>query len=143
MGKLGALLVAFSLATLPAPGAGKPAKPAPNAPIERGRYLVEDVGMCGECHSPRDARGNLDRSRWLQGAPTWFRPIQPQPNWAYAAPALAGLPSFTDADMANIMERGLTPQGAPIRPPMHVYHMTHEDALAIVAYLRSLRPGTE
>ncbi|HEV2178058.1 MAG TPA: hypothetical protein VGW33_12805 [Terriglobia bacterium] len=43
--------------------------------------------------------------------------------------------------MTNILEKGLTPEGAPIRPPMHVYHMTHEDAAAIAAYLRSLKPA--
>lgn len=115
--------------------------PAGNAQVERGRYLVEQVAMCGECHTPRDSQGELDRSRWLQGAPTWFAPIHPTTNWAYAAPALAGLPSFSDADMTMVLEKGWQPNGRPIRPPMHVYHMSHEDAQAIVAYLRSLRPS--
>ncbi|HEV2177988.1 MAG TPA: c-type cytochrome [Terriglobia bacterium] len=136
------LILAFSFAV--ALSAQKPArtpKAVPGGAAERGRYLVEDVGMCGECHSPRDAQGNLDRARWLQGAPTWFTPVHAMRNWAYTAPALAGLPSFSDADMTNILEKGLTPEGAPIRPPMHVYHMTHEDAAAIAAYLRSLKPA--
>lgn len=115
-------------------------QPAGNAQVERGRYLVEQVAMCGECHTPRDSQGELDRSRWLQGAPTWFTPIHPTTDWAYAAPALAGLPSFTDADMTMVLEKGWQPNGRPIRPPMHIYHMSHEDAQAIVAYLRSLRP---
>jgi mono/diheme cytochrome c family protein len=116
-------------------------QPAGNAQVERGRYLVEQVAMCGECHTPRNSQGELDRSRWLQGAPTWFAPVHPTTDWAYAAPALAGLPSFSDADMAMVLEKGWQPNGRPIRPPMHVYRMTHEDAQAIVAYLRSLRPS--
>jgi mono/diheme cytochrome c family protein len=28
--------------------------------IERGRYLVEEVAKCAECHTPRNARGELD-----------------------------------------------------------------------------------
>lgn len=108
---------------------------------DRGRYLVESVAMCGECHSPRRSDGELDHSRWLQGATVWFSAVIPQSNWAYAAPALAGLPSFTDADMTMILEKGLQPDGRAIRPPMHVYHMNHEDAMAIVAYLRSLPPN--
>ncbi|HUI42813.1 MAG TPA: c-type cytochrome [Terriglobia bacterium] len=121
--------------------AQKPPSAGGGAPVERGRYLVESVAMCGECHSPRDNEGQLDRSRWLQGAPMWFSPNQASPDWAYRAPALAGLPGFTDVDMTMILEKGLQPNGRAIRPPMHVYHMSHEDATAIVAYLRSLRPG--
>ena len=128
-----ALLFCVGLASLAAQKA-----PAPGAQVERGRYLVENVAMCGECHSPRDADGQLDHSRWLEGAPVWFSPTVPQQEWAYRAPVLAGLPSFNDADMTMVLEKGLQPTGRPIRPPMHVYHMSHEDATAIVAYLRSL-----
>ena len=109
--------------------------------VQRGQYLVENVAMCGESHTPRDTQGQIDNSRWLEGAPTWFTPAISLPDWAYRAPALSGLPSFTDADMTMILEKGLQPTGRPIRPPMHVFHMTHEDATAIVAYLRSLPPA--
>ncbi|MEM7091250.1 MAG: cytochrome c, partial [Pseudomonadota bacterium] len=37
--------------------------------LERGRYLVEALGHCAECHTPRTALGGLDRSAWLAGAP--------------------------------------------------------------------------
>ncbi len=63
--------------------------PAQSA-VERGRYLVEDVAMCEECHTPRDAEGNLDESRRLQGAQIWIMPVHANPNWAMNAPALAG-----------------------------------------------------
>ena len=42
---------------------------APDAIVERGRYLVEALGHCAECHTARNALGGLDRSAWLQGAP--------------------------------------------------------------------------
>jgi len=35
----------------------------------RGRYIVEALAHCGECHTPRNLLGGLDRGRWLQGAP--------------------------------------------------------------------------
>ena len=35
----------------------------------RGRYLSEAMAHCGECHTPRNALGGLDRSKWLAGAP--------------------------------------------------------------------------
>jgi len=110
--------------------------------VQRGQYIVESVAMCGECHTPRDSQGQLDNARWLEGAPMWFTPVIPHPDWAFRAPALAGLPSFTDADMSMILEKGLQPTGRPIRPPMHVFHMTHEDATAVIAYLRSLPQPT-
>jgi len=106
--------------------------------VARGQYLVDNVGMCSECHTARDANGNLDNSRYLQGAPTWIAPVHPMTNWAWRAPALAGLEGFTDVQAETVLERGVGPNGIAIQPPMHVYHMNHSDAQAIVAYLRSL-----
>jgi len=116
----------------------KPGPAGKNGDVERGRYLAEEVARCYECHTPRDARGDLRRDEWLQGAPIWIEPVQPNPNWAERAPALAGLPSYTDAQAERILERGTGPEGETLRPPMHTYHLTPEDARAIIAYLRSL-----
>jgi mono/diheme cytochrome c family protein len=115
-----------------------PAPPANQGSVERGRYLVEDVAMCGECHTPRDSQGNLDRSRWLEGAPIWIVPVHRDSNWANRAPALAGFQGFTDEQGEQILEKGVGPNGLPIQEPMHIYHMSHDDALAIIAYLKSL-----
>src|SRR5277367_3112830 len=106
--------------------------------VERGRYLVENVAMCEECHTPRDANGNLDESRRLQGAATWIVPVHPTTIWGMRARALAGLPGYTQAQGEEVLEKGVGPNGIPIQPPMHIYHMNHADAQAIIAYLRSL-----
>jgi mono/diheme cytochrome c family protein len=116
--------------------------PAQKSEVERGKYLVEEVAKCPECHTPRDARGNLDTEAWLQGAPIWIRPVKPIPNWADRAPDLSGLPSFTDAEMERVLEKGIGPEGETLRPPMHIYHMNPSDAKAIIAYLKSL-PATK
>jgi mono/diheme cytochrome c family protein len=108
--------------------------------VARGRYLVEEVAQCPQCHTPRDANGALDRSRWLQGGPIWFTPAQSKPRWAMQAPALAGFP-YTDQQAEDILERGIGTNGNPIQPPMHIYHLNHSDAVAIIAYLRSVRRG--
>jgi mono/diheme cytochrome c family protein len=113
-------------------------KPASHGDVARGKYLVEQVAMCGECHTPRDASGNLVAERELQGAPTWIAPVHPDSNWAWNAPTLAGWPGYSEADAVNIFERGIGANGQPIQRPMHIYHMSHEDALSIVAYLKSL-----
>jgi mono/diheme cytochrome c family protein len=114
------------------------AAPASQSQIDHGRYLVEDVGMCEECHTPRDDGGNLDESRRLQGAAIWIVPVHPDTNWAMRAPALAGFPGFTDEQGADILEKGIGPNGLAIQRPMHIYHMTPADAQAVIAYLRSL-----
>lgn len=118
------------------------AAPATNqSQVDHGKYLVENVGMCEECHTPRDSRGNLDESRRLQGAAIWIVPVHRMNNWAMRAPALAGLPGFTDSEALTVLEQGIGPNGLPIQPPMHIYHMSAADAQAIVAYLRSM-PNT-
>jgi mono/diheme cytochrome c family protein len=134
-----ALLASRSTAAGPAQRAAAPAS-APTGAVERGRYIVEDIGMCEECHTPRDEHGNLDESRRLQGAPIWIQPVHPMTDWANRAPALAGFVGFTDAQGEDILERGIGPSGLAIQPPMHIHHMNQADADAVIAYLRSL-PG--
>jgi hypothetical protein len=132
------LLTAFlALLVLGATGRVRGGNPQ-RADVERGKYLVEEVAKCPECHTPRDASGNLDTHAWLQGGPIWIRPVKPIPNWADQVPTLAGLPSFTDAEMERVLEKGIGPQGEALRPPMHIYHMNPPDAKAIIAYLKSL-----
>jgi len=113
-------------------------KKSDNGQIERGRYLVEDVAMCAECHTPRDSRGELEKQSWLQGAPIWIMPVKRIPEWADNAPALAGLPGMTVEEVERVLEQGTGPEGEVLRPPMHIYHMKPEDARAIIAYLNSL-----
>src|SRR6202044_2910239 len=111
------------------------------AQLKRGKYLTEEVARCTECHTPRDARGNLDNSRALQGAPVWIVPVHPNQNWAQQAPPLAAFAGYSDADGVEILEKGQGLNGEALRPPMHIYHLNHEDAVAIIAYLKSV-PGS-
>jgi len=104
----------------------------------RGRYLVEEVAKCSECHTPRDAENQLDRSRWLQGASIWIEPVRHVSNWAQFAPSLAGLPGMSDEQMERVLEKGEAANGREIQPPMHLYHLNHADAQVVIAYLRSL-----
>jgi mono/diheme cytochrome c family protein len=113
----------------------------PESPVDRGHYLVEHVAQCGECHTPRDANGNTDASRTLQGAPVWIMPVRPDPNWAERVPAIAGMVGYTDEQMQQILEHGIGPNGLALRRPMHSYHLRHDDAMAIIAYLKSLPTG--
>src|SRR5262249_605908 len=113
----------------------------PESGVERGKYLVEEVAKCAECHTPRDERGELKTAAWLRGATIWIRPVARIANWADSAPPLAGLPALSDAQMETVLEKGTGPEGEELRPPMHIYHMHPEDAKAIIAYLKSLPRG--
>lgn len=109
--------------------------------LRRGQYLVERVGMCSDCHSPRDQTGQFIRSAWLGGAPIEMVPKHPIPGWVEYAPRLAGLPGhYSEAALAAFLETGTRPDGSHAGPPMPPYRFSRPDAEAIVAYLKSLRP---
>lgn len=121
--------------------AGLAAADTDAAQIARGKYLVEGVALCGDCHTPRNEKGELDRSKWLQGAPVRSKPPRPGTKWAEAAPRLAGLPpEWSEADAAKLLETGIPRDGKPPDPPMPRYHLSPRDALAVAAYLKSLKP---
>ena len=92
--------------------------------VARGQYLVDNVGMCSECHTSRDANNNLDNSKYLQGAPTWIMPVHNMTNWAWRAPAIAGLEGFTDSSGGNSPRKGRGPQRHR-HPPAHA-HLSYE-----------------
>jgi mono/diheme cytochrome c family protein len=106
--------------------------------IERGRYIVESVAMCEQCHTARDESGNADRGRWLMGGPVQLRPTYPAPNWAIVAPPLADRPPGTDAEVIRLLTTGIWRTGSPPNPPMPPFRMTRTDAEDVVAYLKSL-----
>lgn len=119
-------------------GASAAARPAEDAAlIERGRYLVSGVGLCADCHTPRNARGEFQTQLWLMGAVVGFQPTTTIP-WAPVAPPIAGLPSLTREEAMTLLMQGTRPDGSRPRPPMPEYRLAADDARAVVAYLKSL-----
>jgi mono/diheme cytochrome c family protein len=108
--------------------------------VARGKYIVESVAVCGQCHTPRDTRNAPDRSRWLEGAPVWLKPAEPAEDWPLQAPRIAGTPPGTDEEMVKLLTTGVWRDGKFLRPPMPQFRMNRQDAEAVVAYLRSLKP---
>jgi mono/diheme cytochrome c family protein len=109
--------------------------------IARGKYVVEGVAACGDCHTPHKENGELDYTRWLAGAPVPYLSARPSPDWPIVAPRLAGLPPTSDAGMITLLTTGVWITGKPLRSPMPGFHMTRPDAEAVLAYLKSLTPG--
>ena len=84
--------------------------------LERGRYLVEQVALCGDCHTPHNEKGEPIREKLLQGAPLPFKPTVPMP-WADKAPNIAGLPGWEDKDAVKFLMTGLAYNAKRMRRP--------------------------
>jgi mono/diheme cytochrome c family protein len=116
---------------------------APKASSEKqvalGKYLVERIGACSDCHTPMNEKGEPLMAKHLQGAQLFFKPLVPVPNWADKSANIAGLPGWTDNDAIKFFMTGLAANGLPARPPMPQYRYSPQDAKAVVAYLRSLQ----
>ncbi|WP_375262925.1 c-type cytochrome [Palleronia sp.] len=112
-----------------------------SAEVERGRYLVEALFHCGQCHTPRTALGGMDRDRWLQGAPN--------PDGQGRIPGITpGQIGWSDADLAAYLKTGLTPDfdsagGQMAAVVRHLNTLPGEDIAAIVAYLRAVPAAEE
>lgn len=104
---------------------------------ELGRHLVEDIGMCADCHTPRLTNGELDRDRWMHGSPIGFTPVAPMP-WAPVAPPLSIIAAYTDEQAVKLFTLGIKHNGQPPLPPMPSYRFSEDESRAVVSYLRAL-----
>lgn len=108
--------------------------------ITRGKYLVDHVAKCGECHTPRNDKGELLSGQYLKGAPIPVSP-PPYPNikWALKAPGIAGLTGYTEQQGIRLLTEGIAADGRVPDPPMPQFRLTRSDAEAVVRYLKSLK----
>ena len=108
-------------------------------PVKRGAYLVETLGHCGECHTPRNFLGATKRERLLAGGKT---PDGKRiPNLTPTR-----LKKWDDQELKEFLQTGLTPDGDVASEVMgevirnSTSQLTPEDLAALVAYLRALAP---
>ncbi|UUX49516.1 cytochrome c [Nisaea acidiphila] len=117
--------------------------PEPVVPVgedlERGRYLVEGPGHCGECHTPRSPIGGPDLARWLGGGPN---PDGPGtiPNLTPGGETISG---WSEADIAEYLKSGFTPDfdtagGSMADVVENTSQLDDDDRLAIARYLKAL-----
>lgn len=104
----------------------------------RGRYLVEALGHCGECHTPRDALGGMDRARWLAGGPV------PGGKGKFPNITPAALP-WSERDIVEYLTSGFTPDfdsagGHMALVVENTAHLPESDRAAIAAYLKTVAP---
>ncbi len=127
--------IAVSLVLFAAPGRAE-------TQPERGRYLVETVAACGNCHTPKGPNGPLPDKKLAGGdiikhadftAAT--ANITPDPE--------TGIGKWTDDQIFLAIREGRRPDSSLIGPamPSRSYrNLTDEDVNAIVAYLRKVPP---
>jgi mono/diheme cytochrome c family protein len=108
----------------------------PNA--DHGRYIVHHVAMCIQCHTPRDAHGQLIEAKLLQGEALPVASPFKDVRWAFRAPHIAGLPGYTKEQALRLLTTGIAANGAAPLGPMPPFRMTREDAEDVIAYLSSL-----
>jgi mono/diheme cytochrome c family protein len=122
-------------------GSATPKKTASSAQVKRGEYLVEKIGMCNDCHTPFNEQGQPIAEKHLQGAPLMFKPTVPVPGWVERSANIAGLKGWSDAEAIKFLTTGIDPNGKNPGPPMPAYRYNKEDAAAVAAYLKSLKPS--
>jgi mono/diheme cytochrome c family protein len=117
--------------------------------IARGRYLVDTIGICGECHTPRLASGMKDPARYLAGVECLRTEGGGDERGCLHSANLTdhetGLRSYTDDQIKAMFTTGKRPDGRNLHPLMPYWvfrNMTSDDADSIVAYLRTV-PGVD
>lgn len=109
----------------------------------RGAYLVDVLGHCGECHTPRDQLGVLDRTRPFAGTDADAH--------GEAVPNLTpdkdtGIGKWSDGDVNSLFTMGMLPDTDFVGSGMAevvertTSRWTPADRTAAIAYLRSLKP---
>lgn len=112
-----------------------------NALLERGRYLVEAAGHCGECHTPRNPVGGLKTGEWLAGAEN----PEGEGRVPNITPGDKSFAAWTADDIAYYLESGFTPEfdtagGSMVAVQENMAELTDGDRRAIAAYLKALPP---
>lgn len=140
----------FPDAKIPAPRESYPERSA----ALRGRYLAGSMGVCLECHTPRDAMGAVIVDKAFQGGRAFGRAelgLPPGfPEQIYSSnitPDATGIAGWRVSDVVNALKLGFDEQHKPLCPPMPVGPMggfgglTDADAQDIAHYLLSLPPA--
>ena len=135
--------------------------PSRSAEWNRGAYLVQGLGHCGSCHTPRNAFGGERTSLALTGGEYLdaivdevvdgkIKPMDERTVrlWSTAnlTPASGGLKAWSVDDLAAYLKTGHSPRGAAFGPMSEVVgnstsHLSEADTRAMAVYLKSLEPA--
>ena len=113
--------------------------PAQSAEINRGAYLVEGLGHCGECHNRNNLLGASNWSGKLEGGEIegWYAPN-------ITSDGRQGVGSWTPDQIVTFLKSGAAPgKGVAVGPMLETIndslrHLTDPDLHAMAAYLKSV-----
>jgi mono/diheme cytochrome c family protein len=105
----------------------------------RGAYLVNALGHCAECHSPRNFLGGIIAAKRFAGGPN------PEGEGWVPNITQKGLADWSEKDIAYFLETGQTPDGdtaggSMARVIRNTSQLNAEDRAGIAQYLKSLPP---
>ncbi len=134
----------IAVAVISVAGAMVGAANAAETQVQRGKYLVSII-PCTDCHTPGTFLGKPDMTRYLGGSDVGFE--VPGLGVFYGANITpddeTGIGKWTKEQIATAITTGKRPDGRMLAPPMPVESfksLSHRDALAIAAYLKTLPP---
>jgi mono/diheme cytochrome c family protein len=113
-------------------------------PVERGGYLVNSLGACSNCHTPRNpppAGGPNLEKRLSGGFQTFNEPFFTVKGSNLTPDKDTGLGNWSDADIKRALTEGVRPSGVPlamVMPYSFIRVLTPGDLDAVVAYLKSI-----
>lgn len=120
---------------------GKPFAPDParSAQWNRGAYLVNGLGHCAECHSPRNSLGGIVTAQRFAGGPN------PEGEGWVPNITQKRLGEWSAKDIAYFLESGQTPEGdtaggSMVRVIRNTSQLSSEDRAAMAEYIKSLPP---
>jgi mono/diheme cytochrome c family protein len=120
-------------------------QPSQSEQWNRGAYLVEGLGHCGECHTPRNFLGALDTELAFTGS-SYLQRIDGKLS-VWSAPNLTGaktgLAMWSHEDIAGLLKLGFSERAGVFGPMNEVVvnstrHLSAEDVNAMTTYLKSL-----
>lgn len=113
-------------------------------PVERGAHLVNTIGACSNCHTPRLAPPGVGPNlelRFSGGFQTFNEPFFTVKGSNLTPDRDTGIGAWSDADLKRALTGGVRPNGVPlamVMPYNFLRVLTPSDLDAVVAYLRSV-----
>ncbi|MFN4171505.1 MAG: c-type cytochrome [Pseudorhodobacter sp.] len=113
--------------------------PVDDPVLRRGAYLVDHLGHCGECHTPRNAFFEMQDDRYLAGEVIdgWLAPN-------LTGSPLSGIGEWAGADLIEYLRTGQAGNIVQAAGPMakvvqhSTSHLSEDDLFAMVAYLKTI-----
>ena len=112
-----------------------------STPEKRGAHLVR-MAVCGDCHSPRDERGNRPEGMDFSGGTGLMWEGRKTVYAANITPGVNGIPYYTEALFVEVMRTGRVKAREldPMMPTTFYRNMTDQDLKDIFAHLKTLAP---